>query len=396
MKKNLFIILSLFSVSLAWCSTSNNQVIKVDSLGWEQLFNNQVEKFQYIKDFEDFISYNVLSITENRPYSSDFSLSAKFDKNSSIQWWVDFSQKNFAKSHNLETSDIELNVKAESVEENTEPFDLSWSISLLYKDNELYANLHNLNVFMWEWNMVAKMYTLLWDLIIDNRVNLEVHKWWIVSIDETEDKILPHIVWNIKNVLKTEDIEYSPNFLSSLTETIDTINSHIDLWISTSELSLLNHEISYFELWDKSIQKMFTGSFQWKDSAFDLSFTTSKKGLEIHIYNMKEFNEDIQDYNDTDSEILFSIQENKKSEYSVIFKSTKYQQSVVDLQWEIKYSNTVKFSADFILEPLEIVAWQKISWKLNWSIIKQSWGSENSIPELTWNILSISEILSSL
>ena len=395
MKKNLFIILSLFAVSLAWCTTSNNQSTNIDSLEWEQLFNNQIEDFQYIKDFEDFISYNVLSITEDKPYNSDFSFSAKFDENSSVQWWVEFSQKKNSKSHNLESSDIKFSVKAENSENDAEPFDLSWNISLLYKDNELYANLHSLNVFMWEWNMTAKMYTLLWDLIIDKRVDLEVHNGWIVSIDETDNKTLPHIVWSIENILKTEDIESSPNFLSSLAEIIDTINSYINLWISTNELTTLDYEISYNKLSDKVIHKHFTWSFQWKDSAFNLWFIASKNWIEIHIYNIKEFDEDIADYKDTDTEFLLWIKENKKSEYSINFESIKSQQKIADLEWELQYTNGIKFSADFTLEPLEITIWQKISWKLNWNIIKK-WGLEKEIPELSEDILSLNELLSSL
>jgi hypothetical protein len=49
------------------------------------LFNSQVEEFQYIKDLENFIFYNVLSITEDKPFISDFSFSAEFDKKSSLQ-----------------------------------------------------------------------------------------------------------------------------------------------------------------------------------------------------------------------------------------------------------------------------------------------------------------------
>jgi hypothetical protein len=44
-----------------------------------------VDGFQYIKDLEDYLSYDILSITEDRPYSLDFSFSVKFDKNSSLQ-----------------------------------------------------------------------------------------------------------------------------------------------------------------------------------------------------------------------------------------------------------------------------------------------------------------------
>jgi len=58
--------------------------------------------------------------------------------------------------------------------------------------------------------------------------------------------------------------------------------------------------------------------------------------------------------------------------------------------------DTVKFSSNFILEPLEIISWQKISWKLEWTINKQSWNINEELPELSWNILSLSELLSSL
>ena len=38
-----------------------------------------------IQDLEDFISYNILSITEDKPYTSDFSFVAEFDEKSTIQ-----------------------------------------------------------------------------------------------------------------------------------------------------------------------------------------------------------------------------------------------------------------------------------------------------------------------
>ena len=397
MKKYLLIILSLFSISVIWCTTSNEQITKIDSTKWETSFNNQIENSQYINDFEDFISYNILSITEDKPYSSDFSLSAEFDKDSSIQWWVEFYQNKFSQKHDLETSDIVFNVKAESSKNDKEPFETSWNVSILYQNNEVYAKLHNLNVFMGEGNMTAKMYNLLWNLIMNNRVNLEVNSWRIISIDESEDKKLPYIIWTIKNVLKTENLHDSPNFLWSITELIDTINSYIDLWISTNELALTNEEISYFELSDKSIQKEFTGSFQWKDSAFDTSFIASKKWIKIHIYNIKEFDEDISNYKDTETEFLFSIQWDKKSEYLINFESIKLQQKIVNLEWKIKYNpSSVQIYADFILEPLEIIAGQKISWNLNLNITKQPWNPKNKSTELTWEILLLSEILSSL
>jgi hypothetical protein len=43
-----------------------------------------LDETQYIKDLEDFLSYNVLSITQDKPFTSDFNFSIKFDENSSI------------------------------------------------------------------------------------------------------------------------------------------------------------------------------------------------------------------------------------------------------------------------------------------------------------------------
>ena len=392
-------VMSLFIIWLVWCSNLDNQVVKLDSQEWEHLFNNQVDGFQYIKDLEDYLSYDILSITEDRPYSLDFSFSVKFDKNSSLQWWLELVQKKFIKSKDLETSDIDFKINAENSKKEIEPFDLSWSVSLLYKDSEMYANLHNLNVFMWEGNMTAKMYTLLWDMIIDKWVDLEIHSGWVIEVDESDNKRLPYIVWTLKNVLKSERInEDSPNFLNGVAELIDTVNSRVDLWISTNELKMINHEISYSKLWDKSIQKEFTWSFQWKQSAFDLSFIASQEWIQIHVYNIKikEYDADISDYSDTDTEFMFSLKEDKKSEYSVNFESSKLQQKVIDLKWKIKYSDKLDFSADFILEPLEIEAWEKFSWKLDGYIIKKSWEFNEQIPEISGNVLLWSDLLSSL
>lgn len=393
MKKNLFIILSLFAVSLVWCTNSDKKVTEIDGQEWERLFNSQIESFQYINDFKDFISYNVSSITEDKPYNSDLSFSVKFDKDSSLQWWVDFSQKKYSKAHDLELSDIVLDIETKSTENNAEPFDLSWSLSLLYKGNEMYANLHNLWVFMWEGNVAAKMYTLLWWMIIDKWVDLEVNSGWVFSVDKNEN--LAYIVWTIKNVLKTENIIDSPDFLWSVSELIDYINSYIDLWVSTDELKVIRGDVVYFEE-SKDIQKEFTWSFQWKISSFNLSFLASKKWLDVHIYNIKSYNEDVADFVDSEQDFKFSIQEKKPSEYLVSFQSVKNQQKIADLHWEIKYEDAMKFSIDFVLEPLEIIEWQKISWKMEWSIIKESWEWDGEIPEISGDILSLSDLLSSL
>ena len=399
MKKNLVVILSFVTILLTACFDSKKQIVEIeweDIASAEQSFNNQVEEFQYVKDLEKFLSYNVLSITEDKPFNSDFSFSVDFDENSSVQWWVNFSQKKISKAHNLESADIEVEIVAEKQENDSEPFNLSWSVSLLYKDDEMYAKLHGLNIFMWEWNMVAKMYTLLWDMLVDNWVDLEVHSWWIVVINDKENVQFPYIMSTFKNVLKTENIGDSPDFLWSVAELIDIISSYINLWVSTNELRLLDYDVSYSKVSDDFIQKEFTWAFQWKDSAFELSFIAFKEWLDIRLYNVKEYDEDTQDYRDVDVEFMFSLKEKWESVYSIIFQSLKDKQKVVDLQWELKSEDVVDFSADFVLEPLEIISWQKISWKLGWSITKKSWESDREFQELTWKVFSLSELLSSL
>jgi hypothetical protein len=59
---------------------------------------------------------------------------------------------------------------------------------------------------------------------------------------------------------------------------------------------------------------------------------TSKELLEIHIYNIKEYSEDISDYRDIDSDFILSIQEKNNSEYSILFQLLKNHQKIVDLQ----------------------------------------------------------------
>lgn len=396
MKKNLIILLSFVTVLLAGCFDSNGQITKIE---WEnvvnaqQTFNNQLDETQYIKDLEDFLSYNVLSITQDKPFTSDFNFSIKFDENSSIDWWVDFTQNKVSKAHDLESADIIVDIKADRKDGSSDPFGLHWDVTLVYKDNEMYAKLHKLDVSMWEGNMVAKMYTLLWDLLVNNRVNLEVHEWWFITLDEGENKRLPYIVSTVKNVLKTEGTQDSPNFLWSTAEFIDAINSYVDLWISIDELRLTNQEVAYYQLWDKSIQKLFTWSFEWKDTAFDMFLDVSKKWVKMHLYNIKQYNSDVQNLENTD--FIFSLQEVWKSDYSVNFQSLQSNQVVFDLQWKVKYSDMLSFSADFDLEPSEITDWQKISWELGGSIVKKS-ESDKNIPEITWDVLSLTELLSSL
>ena len=403
MKKNL-LLLSMFAVILlAWCTT-DAEVTKIDteervSQEWnpvEEAFNEDVENFQYIKDLEDYISYDVLLNTEEKPFISNLSLKANFDEKSSVQWWLQFSQKKFLKSKDLESMDIDFDLEAKEIQSSPEPFYASWNITLLYQNDEMYAKLHNFWLFMWEWNITAKMYSLLWDMINEKWIDLEVNNWWIISVNKQEDTKLPYIISTLKNVLKTKDIESSPDFLWNTVELINTVNSHIDLWISTDELKLLNYDVSYSETSDEIIQKEFTWEFQWKQSAFSLYFIASKKWIDVHLFNIKEYDEDIQKFKDTESEFVLSVNENKKSEYTVDFQSIKHLQKVVDLRWKIKYSDKVSFSADFVLEPLEIIAWQKITWNLKWNIKKQQPKWDEIFPEISGEITPFSEIAASL
>ena len=402
MKKNLVVLFSIITIILAWCTNSDAE--KIDSENWisdewssvEQVFNTQIEDTQYIKDLEDYVSYDILLNTEGTPYISKISFDADFDEKSSLQWWLEFSWNNILKSKDLESMDITFDLEVRENQDNLEPIYSSWNITLLYQNDEMYANLHEIWLFMGEWNTTAKMYGLLWDMIKDKWIDLEVNNWWIIAVNKNDDIKIPYIIWTLKNILETQDVQSSADFLWSVAEMIDTINSHIDLWISTNELALISSEIEYSQLSDESIQKEFTGSFQWKDSAFDVSFIASRKWLEVHFYNIEEYDEDIQNYRDTDSEFYFSIQENKKSEYSIVFQSIKAQQKVVDLEWKIKYSDKIKYSANFILEPLEIIAWQKISWSFEWEMQKENLNNEENFPELSWEIMLFSEILWSL
>lgn len=406
MKKNLLIILSCFAVLLAWCNKSN--ITEIDSTTWtssewlsvEKVLDQQIEEAQYIKDLQDFISYDNNLTIEGKQFVSDTSLVANFDSQSSVQWWVSYSQQKYSKSHDSENREISFDVKAEESQDDSEPFYASWSLSLLYQNNEMYANIHDFWVFMWEGNMLAKMYTLLWDSLIGQWVDLEAHSWWIIVLNEKEDIKLQYILWTLKNVLKSEWInENSPNFLGGVAELIDTVNSHIDLWISTNGLSLESIDsIKYFELKNWIIQREFVWSFKWDYSAFDLSLVASKNWLQVRFYNIKNYGYDGEnlDYWDTDYEFFFSIEEKNKSDYSIKFQSQQSKQIVVDVDWNLKYDNWAKFSGKFVLEPLELAQWQKISWTVEGKIIKNTPTGDEVIPELSWEIISLSSILSSL
>ena len=401
MKKKLIVILSFAAILLAWCN--NSKVTEIDPNTWtskewvsaKEVLNQQIEEAQYIQDLQDFISYNILLTTENKPFVSNVSLTANFDERSSIRWWVGYSQEKYAQTHDLENREIQFKVNAD--QNDAEPFYASWSLSLLYQDNEMYANIHDFGIFMWEDNMVAKMYTLLLDPYKNQWVNLEAHSWWIITLNEQEDVKLQYILWTLKNVLKTQWAEEdSSNFLNGVVELIDSINSHIDLWISTDWLSLQSiNSIKYFELKNWIIQRELVWSFQWDYSAFDLNLTASKKWLQVRFYNIKRYDEETNDYINTDSEISLSLEENSKSDYYVRFQSLKWGKIVVDMDWKLKYDDQVKFSWVFTLDP-ELEQQQRVSWNIDWRINKKSPNGDEIIPELSWQPILLSSILSSL
>ena len=405
MKKKLLVVLSFATVLLTWCNNNSN-TNEIDPNTWtssewlsvQATYNQEIEQAQYIKDLEDFLSYNILLQTEDKPFVSNVLLTANFDQKSSLKWGISFSEDKYSKTHDLEAMEIAFDVKAEESQDDLEPFYASWSLSLVYQNNEMYANIHDFGVYMWEENMVAKFYTLLWDSLIDQWVDLEAHTGWIITLNEKEDTKLQYIVWTFKNVLKSEWVdEDSPNFLNGVVDLIDTVNSHIDLWISTNALSLLTKETKYFQLPDWSIQRTFTWAFHWEDSEFSLALISDKKWLQVHLYDIKEFDIETQSYKPTDVEIIFSVKENSKSNYSLNFQSLKESQATVNIDWTLKYNNQVDFAGKFLLDNTsDFNQWQKISWNINWKIIKQSPKGDEIFNEVSWETILLSTILSSL
>lgn len=404
MKKKLILILSFATLLLAWCNNSSDIEINPDTwtssewLSVQEVYNQEIESAQYIKDLENFLSYNILSLTEDEPFVSDMAINASFNPESSVQWGITFTENKYSKSRDLEDREIDFDIKAESTQDDLEPFYASWSLSLVYQNNEMYANIHKFWIDMWEENMLAKFYTLLWESLIGQRIDLEVHSGWFIVLNEKEDIKLQYIVWTFKNVLKSEWInEDSPNFLNGVAELIDTVNSHIDLWISTNALSLVEKETKYFQLSDWSIQRTFVWAFHWEDSEFTLGLISDKHWLKVRLYDIKKFDIETQSYVPTDVEIVFSIEENSKSNYTVKFISLKSGKVVVNIDWTLKYDNQVILQGDFALEPLDFIEQQKkVSWNINWKIIKKAPNGDEIFNEVSWETTSLSNILSSL
>ena len=127
MKKNLLALLSIATIIIAGCT--DTEVIKINSENWisdewlsaEKLFDKQIEQSQYIKDLENFLSYDILLNTEQKPFTSSLYFDADFDENSSVQWWLEFSQKKVLKSNSLESINIEYDLDARKNWKDLEP-----------------------------------------------------------------------------------------------------------------------------------------------------------------------------------------------------------------------------------------------------------------------------------
>lgn len=402
MKKGLIVLLSFATLLLAWCFNSENVVsneVEIDNWNEEQVnqaeatFNKQIEETQYIKDLEEFISHDVDLILNNKSYIWEYIIDANFDKDSSIQWWLNLSLNKYAETKDIETSDIEFALN-ETESWSEDPLNVTWSLSLLYQWENMYANIHNFELYMWEDNMNAKMYQLFIELLLNKWVDMEAGNWWIVSVN-TEDSNLENTISNLKNILRTEDI-HSELFLNSLSQLISAINWTIDLWISTKDLSIeSSEEVKFYETDDWVIEKEFIASLQWSESKFDLSFLASKNWLTVHLYNIKNFDETTQNFVDSDGEVIFSIENNKKSNYNIALLITRNWYSIADIQWVINFWNTTKISAKFILQP-ELLGWKKVSWSFEGNITKKSPKGSEKIPEISWELIKISEVLSAL
>ena len=400
-KKTRLALIPFATLLLAWCFNWNS-VKEIDAENWvsnkwltaEEVFNNQIEQTQYIIDLDEFLSYEILSEVEDKPYTAEYLVSAKLDQDSAIQWGLEISQNKVVKAHNLKNSEISFDVEASMESWELDPFALSWNISLLYQDEKTYANLHNFWLYMWEDNMTAKMYSLLLDMIKEKWIDLEMEEWAISSV--MDGFKLSYLVWSIENMLKEWDVK-SDTFTTRMSEFVDAINSYVDLWIYVDRLTLKSSDnFSYSELSDWSIQKSFTWSFEWTYSSFDMSFVASKKWMDVHFYNIKRIDANTQTFNDLNIENFFSIQEDKKSEYKLNFWSVNWNEKVANIEWTLKYSTPVKLSAIFELIPENILTWQKISWNIDWKFTKKASNWNETVPELTWTILLLSELLSSL
>lgn len=392
MKKKLLLRCLILSLPLSGC-WGNKNLQQIDpstrtSQNWlsvEQELADQLWKSNYLSDINDFFSLDKLNKSQKSDFSSDENINIVFDKDSSIEWWVVLSVE---KSTQWEDSisDIAFSINADDTK--TEPFLASWNISLLHFSWNSYMQIHNFGLFNGEGNMQTKFFSLLANELKNKWIDLEMTWWKIETMDIWID------LFNIS--LFSENISDSSQSVKWLQNILSFTDQYAKRWIDIHNLSLSSiKRISYAVDKKWIIWKSFEWSFNSEWNKFDALINTSQKWFRIYIYNVAEFDEDTEQFRQRDIEIDISLEENKKSDYSLAISSSKNKQKTLNLSWKLIFDNWVKINANFVLEPLEIIAGQKFSWKIEWTIQKKS-SLNREIPQLSWETLYISKISSTL
>lgn len=392
MKKKLLLRCLILSLPLSGC-WDNTNLQQIDpstrtSHNWlsvEQELADQLWKSNYLSDINDFFSLDKLNKSQKSDFSSDENINIVFDKDSSIEWWVVLSVE---KSTQWEDSisDIAFSINADDTK--TEPFLASWNISLLHFSWNSYMQIHNFGLFNGEGNMQTKFFSLLANELKNKWIDLEMTWWKIETMDIWID------LFNIS--LFSDKISDSSQSVKWLQNILSFTDQYAKRWIDIHNLSLSSiKRISYAVDKKWIIWKGFVWSFSSEWNKFDALINTSQKWFRIYIYNVAEFDEDTEQFRQRDIEIDVSLEENKKSDYSLAISSSKNKQKTLNLSWKLIFDNWVKINANFVLEPLEIIAGQKFSWKIEWTIQKKS-SLNREIPQLSWETLYISKISSTL
>lgn len=395
MKKNLIIFLSL-PLFLFWCT--NNTANEIDAetrqtnewLTANQEFSQQIKESKIISDFSNFFSEAPSSLKNNDFLVSTTDVNWHFDEQSSVIGNISFRKSTTKSNIKDELSEITFDINSES-KDNSDPLVTSWNLSLLYKNWWLYTMLHNFWIYMWEWNMNAKIYGLFANLLIDRRIDLEVNnEWGIVSVsDDTE----PSEIINsfIEFIIMSNDSNDHNIIISKNAETfLNFIDSYTKLWFSTEWLTLSDSSESFSTFSDWTIQKFFSWDFTCNETSFILTALSSAKWFEIAIWNIHS----LIDNSDLDYEISISIEENK-SDYHLKVTTIKSWQHTLNIDWNIRFNDSLNFDGNVILQPLQLIAWQKISGNINWTISREI-STNFEFPQLTWNILLLHEVLEAM
>jgi len=392
--KKLLPILLFVPFLLMGCSKEIPQDIGTDwkSEEWFSAadeFNKQIEESKILSDFSNLFSITTNNLNTDESIISSISLTGTFDKSSSVQGNIAFSKETKQLANKEENSEITFDINSTPTTWNQQPLSTQWSLSLLYRDKWLYAQLHDFSLYMWEWNTTAHMYSLFADLLIDRRIDLEAWEWWIINVDENNITASELVYW-IKSIFKSSNLtpEECNETSKNIENLLQTINSYIKLWFEPTWLTLMSKwDWIYSEFSDWTIQKSYSGLVSNSESSFIFSYVASTKWIEISIWNITL--EEPLDY-----EIYISLTPNK-SDYNIIIKSIKSGQEVSHIEWNLKFEDTLTFQWNVLLEPLELIQWEKISGNIKWEISNIK--SNNTVlPELSWNLLLLSNVLKSI